>query len=168
MAFLVEHQRVLVTVESPRGACQAVPRKPRSETTRVLSMATHNIRKHHVHFGDCTDPGPRARTLGCLRRFSFLRALFLRVAFAYSSASPGAACPKCPCPGRAKKKTESWLGQRPRQGGQAPGAGGSRRAWRGRLAGTSCIDKPRLASSRWYNAVPGVRTVRAGPAPSSF
>ena len=73
-------------------------------------MSTHNRWQHETWSGDCTDPRPEARALGCLRRFSFLRPVsasqgsFVLQTNAYSSASPGAAWPKCPCAGRAKKK----------------------------------------------------------------
>ena len=52
-------------------------RKPHWEHCESCGMATHNFGKLHKQVGDCTDPGPEARALGCLRRFSFLRTLFL-------------------------------------------------------------------------------------------
>ena len=33
----------------------------------------------NTRFGDCTDPSPKARRLGCVRRFSFLRTMRLRM-----------------------------------------------------------------------------------------
>ena len=98
---LVEQQWVLGTAESPRGAYQAVLRKPRSRGTRV-SACQHNRWQHETWSGGCTDPSPEARTLGSVRRCSFFRPVcasqgsLLLLTSACSSASPGAACPKCP------------------------------------------------------------------------
>ena len=72
------------------------------ERNESFGVSTHNRWQHETWSGDCTDPSPEARALGCLRRFSFLRPLcasqgsLLFQTSAYSSASPGAACPKCP------------------------------------------------------------------------
>ena len=72
------------------------------ERNESFGVSTHNRWQHETWSGDCTDPSPEARALGCLRRFSFLRPVcasagsLLLQTNAYSSASPGAACPKCP------------------------------------------------------------------------
>ena len=72
------------------------------ERNESFGVSTHNRWQHETWSGDCTDPSPEARALVCLRRFSFLRPLcasqgsLLFQTSAYSSASPGAACPKCP------------------------------------------------------------------------
>ena len=56
---------------APIRLCRGSPGRERRESSHGCT----NHRAHLREFGDCADPDPEARALGCLRRFSFLRAM---------------------------------------------------------------------------------------------
>ena len=62
---LVEHQRILDTVESPRGACQAVSRKPRSRATRVVTSNRRTSGASTV--GGLYRPWPESQSAGLFK-----------------------------------------------------------------------------------------------------
>ena len=110
---LVEHQRVLVTVESPRRAYQAVQRMTRSKTQRELWQVNAEHRDMSFNARGLYRLWPGGQSAGFLMRFSFLHTRTLEADdrpppnfFCVFSASPGAACPKSPRAARAKKKLQ--------------------------------------------------------------
>ena len=76
---LVEHQRVLVTVESPRRAYQAVQRMTRSKTQRELWQVNAEHRDMSFNARGLYRLWPGGQSAGFLMRFSFLRAMALRM-----------------------------------------------------------------------------------------
>ena len=69
---LVEHQRVLVTVESPRRAYQAVQRMTRSKTQRELWQVNAEHRDMSFNARGLYRLWPGGQSAGFLMRFSFL------------------------------------------------------------------------------------------------